>query len=57
MLTSQSIDNLDPAAREKSLRQIYGILSAMGAAGAAAINVAVATKKDLPDFWKPVPEK
>jgi hypothetical protein len=57
MLTSQSFDNLSPETREKLLRHIYGILSAKGAVGAAAINIAASTAKDLPDFWKSVPEK
>ncbi len=57
MLYSQSFDNLSPEIRGKLLRQIYGILSGKGVAGTAAINIAAATKKDLPDFWKPVAEQ
>jgi hypothetical protein len=54
MLYSQSFDNLNPAAKETLLRQVYAILNGKGADGAAAIAIAAATKPDLPAFWRPV---
>jgi len=54
MIYSQSFDNLNPAAKEKVLRQVYKILSGKAADGAAAIAIAAATKPDLPPFWRPV---
>jgi len=57
MLYSQSFDNLNPAAKAKVLREVYEILSKKGQGGATALNIAAATKKDLPDFWKAMPER
>ncbi|MBV9550507.1 MAG: group III truncated hemoglobin [Alphaproteobacteria bacterium] len=56
MLYSQSFDNLNPLAKEKLWHQLYNLLLKKGVAGAAAINIATATQKDLPAFWKPVAE-
>jgi len=55
MIHSQAFDNLNPAARDRVLRRLYDSLRAIHD-GAAAINIVVATKADLPDYWKPVPE-
>ena len=55
-----------PLTKQRVLRRLNGVLrggdknspftdlSARG--GAAAINIFAATKADLPDFWKAVPE-
>lgn len=55
MLYSQAFDNLSPAIRERVLRRVYEILRAKPG-GAAAINIAAATKPGLPDSWKALPE-
>ena len=55
MIHSQAFDNLNPAAKDRVLRRLYDALRASHD-GAAAINSVVATKADLPDYWKPVPE-
>ena len=55
MIYSQSFGTLNPAARDRVLRQLYGTLQDRPA-GAAAINIAAATKTDLPAYWKPISE-
>lgn len=67
MIYSHAFDNLNALAKERVLRRLYFVLrdadtsapftdiSARG--GAAAINILAATKADLPDFWKAVPER
>ncbi len=55
MIHSQAFDNLNPQARSIVLRRLYeGLRTAPG--GAAAINIATATKPGLPDYWRPVAE-
>jgi hypothetical protein len=56
MIYSQAFDNLNPAIRERVLRRLYDLLRAKGQGGAAAINIAAATKAGLPDTWKAIPE-
>ncbi len=56
MIYSRAFDNLNPKARERVLRGVYAALQGAGANGAAAINILAATRKGLPDFWRPVPE-
>jgi hypothetical protein len=56
MIYSQSFDNLNAQARDRVLHGVYASLQGAGANGAAAINILAATRKGLPDFWRPVPE-
>ena len=66
MIYSQAFDNLNVPAKDRVFRRLYDVLRGMrgsqrGAdfyeySGAAAINILAATRGDLPDFWKPVPE-
>jgi hypothetical protein len=51
MLYSQAFDNLRPEAKAIVLRRLYDELRKTPD-GAAAINLAVATKKGLPDYWQ-----
>lgn len=55
MIYSQSFDTLNAAARDRVLRRVYEVLQGRSA-GVAAINIAAATKADLPGYWKPLPE-
>ena len=66
MVYSQAFDQLDPQARERVLQRLYAVLRGdvtdgpyavlPGRGGAAAINILIATKPGLPDYWQPVPE-
>jgi hypothetical protein len=67
MVYSQAFDDLNPIAKDRLLRRLYAVLSGADhapgslhidhAGGAAAIAIFAATKPNLPDYWKPVPEK
>ena len=55
MIYSQAFDNLNPKAKEIVLRRLYdGLRKTPG--GAAAINIAAATKMGLPEYWQKVGE-
>jgi hypothetical protein len=66
MIYSQAFDQLDPRARDRVLRRLYAVLrgkdtdgpfaSLAARGGAAAINILIATKPGLPDYWQSVPE-
>jgi hypothetical protein len=55
MIYSQAFDHLNPKAKEIVLRRLYDALRTTPD-GTAAINIAAATKKGLPEFWQPVAE-
>ena len=55
MIYSQAFADLNPQARMRVLRGLYDALG-KARGGAAAINIAAATVKMLPDFWQPVAE-
>jgi hypothetical protein len=55
MIYSQAFDHLNPKAKEIVLRRVYDSLRTTPD-GTAAINIAAATKKGLPEYWQAVAE-
>jgi hypothetical protein len=64
MIYSQAFDILQPEAKARVLRGLYDVLSSPNPSGdfaplkdrerAAAIDILIATKPGLPDYWKPI---
>ena len=52
MIYSTAFEALTPDIKDKLYRRLYDTLKAKGADGADAIAILVATKPDLPDYWK-----
>jgi hypothetical protein len=52
MAYSTAFDALKPDIKDKLYRRLYETLKAKGADGTDAIAILVATKPDLPDYWK-----